>query len=1704
MEFVDNTGHIFSLPSYKEEPIGYEYEEYSYIFWIDSNNTSKLSINNFYSKPIYALYELNKNFTNESLENDNSPVLNIDIYIKDSNVFKLISSKELQSAISSNSSLTDYINLNMFDDENEIYNFIKTELTNEDLCCIKTEEIKYTNDTDVNGTVLNYLMIPIYPIACATEPGTWITNIMIHIHNNSNDTDEWCYISVGGEFVEQYEELVINGKNMGISLPKDIIKAVYQESLYNNEFNEALYNQKLKEYLFNYMGIRGEIGNFKSAIDSLKWFGYGDKITISKLLRTDNQFKEQYILDYFDISYDILESFKSFISKSFVSLMIMINKELDEQYLFDISKTLYNGFLGENKPKMLSLIDNYEKVKIGNHDMPIEDDKEKYWYWKPYFDFSFNELGIKLMCLSHYYKKYFLPIHLNIHNVSLGYKVFANDIKFTNHIGYAITYPSIILNDKNEVCFKGNGVHYFTKQIHLVDDNFNEFTEFTNEDYLTNIDESYTIYKINDTCVNIPIEFKITPGYYNCVLLLQKANNNDIIFESHFSFCQNNNNAYKNFIIYPKIFNNSVSAKYNDNNNLIDVQRNTKLIEYWVNNNFVIKLLVNNKWYEYDFKLKIHNPQIDFGVLKYRYYFNDHNYLFSKIMNNNISSIHNIVLCDSSNINDLTINIDDYNIFDTGEILNNVDIYDNYTCIKFSKFNDTNVCINWDNEDILAENEYIYIYEKYANTPTINMKNMYTYNEKISYMYIDELSDNESILIFYPERFNKPLCVKCDLKSINSLIYDKYNLSGDNSYIETFDINYQEHVFQYFKENYNLLSPFKQIKYLDNQKHNVVFNAYMHNKQLTDMNDINFDVNIYDIIHYHLNQNLMYIDESLLNNNFYQYIIYTDENDKSYEIYIYKDLIGKTINFIPEELSDNRKMLLCTDNAHKYILSDENNNGLLIESNNENIITLNYNSETNEYEDEFGGHYIIYDKLHKNIDEIFNKYTSLVNLPNNMKYKNSIHMFGIYVCDTTEYNVLVFHNNINLHINGLQFIHGTTYDKNNNEQLKIFINGNLNNNETIDSRYPNTYGLYWADAYNEDNNIIPKEELNTEYNNYGLYVKRDYDQLYNNDNSNNINIWDLENITEYSTEEFTYFKENKDMYIGSIIYNSLDDFYQNNIFESQLLDEYKDIQIYIKDNIYHFDDLTIVDLSDFTKRYTNDLHYTVHFLNNDGEEITVSLNDINNKSYSKLMVKFYYNKVHIVRNRFYLLSDYIKLMNIDLSNINIREENGKTILRTIINGETVDNIELIKYDKMYQYTNRKYNHLISNQNPSTYWYNYDKHKFENLPLYLNEIERIVYNENDTIENFKNKMNTYFAKWEESKRYADDEEEARYSYINYLVKDFTGNSGIYKIDVITNFDNNDDLRLCVETINEIDGNIVINTYSNNGEIFELTGNEKQVKAYIQIKNYNFNFENNKYYFIPKLLKIIENETRLPYIASESGNDIIPVKLFDKNFEYGDNNNQFVYDLYNDFFKLKFNVYDTYIEYNKIKTNLLSSVYSNIEEINLETYLNYDFYLMHDDKYWYGLYISQETCDKIRNKNDLKILDINKKISFINSKNIKYVLNYERSSEEYLLNRYEYNSSHGKNQFNNDDIICGFIYNNDRLPFNSSISSKWNIHPMSLGMSTDVSFDSNAELTIISLPHNDNKYENGYYQINVRYSLDRDIQHQFKNTSVIRVS
>ena len=1655
MEFTDITGHIFSLPSYSEKPIGYEYDEYPYIFWIDATNSSKLSINNYYSRPIYALYELKSNVTLDELQDDINPTIEIEIYVKESNVYKLISSKYIQEYILSDNynDLNDYIDLNNLETSES---YIKTKLTNKDLCVFKTSE-QLNNSTNVD-----YLLIPIYPIANATEVGTWISNIMIHINDKSIFKEEWCYVSVGGEFIDEYEELIINGKNQGVNLPKDILKAVYAESLYNDVFNEALYNEKLKEYLINIMGIKGECGNFNSAIKSLKWFGYGDKISISKLLKTDNDFKAQYIFDYFNISNDVITSFKTFLTDSLISLLLMINKETDDLYKFEPTK----DFFGENKPKMQSLLDSYVKVKIGNHDMPIENDDEKYWYWKPYFDFSFMELGIKLICLKIFYKKYFLPIHLSIHNASLGYRVFANDVKLTNYIGYNIKYPSIILNEKNkEVNFLGNGIHYFTKQIHLIDEHFNEYS-------ITNIaNDTRDWFYMDDTCVNIPIEFIINEnnkGYFNCVLLLQFKDDNRTLYESHFSFIQDNDFIYKNFIIFPKKFN----VRLFDGDK-INVQSN--YYEYWVNRPFIIKLLVNNKWYEYDFELRINKPTIDFGVLRYRYYFNEHNYFINKIKSiNSINGVHSIIYAAPNDIDKIKSKTIDPIVGKTaGEI--NAELYRLFDLID----------------------------ERGDNTST----------------FINSINFNPTV-----EETNR------GHDFLNNVHWNS-NLTDD------------ELIYQYFASNYNIYSPFKQLKNIDDDNKRIVFNSYMHNRKLATMNEIDFDINFYKILQYHLDNNLMYIDGTLLDNEFYQYILYNYKG-KDVEIVLHKDLVGQDIQIPDHYLNNYDNLIICAWENNLYILSESGINDdmyLLLgisemyikeEDDDTNEMTLLafdslefiYDYNTQSYWKE-GKEYVIYDKLHSNTETIYSKYISTVNLPNNLKYKNNLHLFGLYYTTTEEHNVLYFHNNIHMYVNGIRFDHESyraAHDMSEEEaSMRFYISETLK--DDVDTRYIDLYSLAWVDnpllwnssqLYNVPIEI--KDILKT--NKYALYVKRDYSKYYDVPEDEQItNIWELPDIDEYDVNEFGYYIENQQHKACTEYYKTLDDFYINKRLENINITTYKiydDLEIYLKDGSYYFDDPTVKDIYHYNKKYSNKLNFEIIFLDSnnniidiEGEDVShPNLRDLELQNYDKIQVNFYYHKPHIVRNRFYMLNEFIS-NHMDLNPV-VYEEDGKYYLRTDNN----EKITLIELKARYKYYDVVERHEILNQNPAMYWYNIDNNEITSLPSYLNELERYVFNaEKMNIADIKSYLNSYVEKNNYLKRtgiYTDDSMDALFRYNNYLEKDLTGWVGTYRLELTTNLDDNNVIRLLVEIIDK-DLNII--TYNDkDNPTFTLDGTENKVKLFIQIiDNHNTIYDKDNIYFIPKLIKITDIEERLKYEYEKCGggdNPIINVKFLNKEYSYGNNDSEFIYDLYNEFFKLKYNIYDAALPSNtKLDINLLGSIYDCNENIQLKGWLDYDFYLMHDDQYWYGIYISEQTCDKIRNDEDLKFAKSNNRMEFMNSTNeFKYVLKYERTSQEYLINRLEFISSNGFNQFKNDDIICGYIHNNDVLPFSSEIGSKWSVSPMSIGMSTDVNYESNAEMTVISLPKNSSKYQKGYYKVTVRYSLDRDIQHQFKNTSTIKVS
>ena len=553
MEFIDKTGHIFSQKSYNELPIGYNYETNNYIFWFnDEISINKLSIDTYYIIPIRPILKKKQNSI-ESIE-----------IIAESDIYYLLSSASIQQQLSNNG------NINKSIEFIEGSSDFKSKLTINDICIVSDEE---------------YTMIPFYVIANAPSESTWTSSLLIHIKFNDNTDDIYCPITVGGEFYDENEILMINGKNLGVNLPKSIINAIYQYQLNNEITNEAVYAEKVKEYLLNINKLKFECGNYNSALNAIKWFGYGDKITLTKLLKIDNEFTDIYLRDKFNITNDVIKSFNTFASTTMLSLSLKDNEESDKSY----EQNFNNDFWGEAKPIMIDLFNSIKEYSYDEKDIK---------FYAPYYKWIFSDMLIKMSYLKYYYKKYFLPIHLSIHTSAIEHQCFTNDIKL-------ITSPFVKVCNKPQLCqeeirvkFPSKSTQYLYTSEHYVDSNYNEFT---NSWELGN-NTSEQIYYINDLCVTIPITFESnTEGdkYFDCIFVLEK--DGKAIYETHFNFAKTSTIDYKNLIIAPKIINSN------------------QTINYWINKKFTLSVCCNGKWFQYTFKMAIPELQLLFGKLQYEY-----------------------------------------------------------------------------------------------------------------------------------------------------------------------------------------------------------------------------------------------------------------------------------------------------------------------------------------------------------------------------------------------------------------------------------------------------------------------------------------------------------------------------------------------------------------------------------------------------------------------------------------------------------------------------------------------------------------------------------------------------------------------------------------------------------------------------------------------------------------------------------------------------------------------------------------------------------------------------------------------------------------------------------------------------------------------------------------------------------------------------
>ncbi len=221
----------------------------------------------------------------------------------------------------------------------------------------------------------------IYISAQYSVPGEYIDDIYI-----DNDV-----LSVGIDLYDDNESLYINMSNMGINIPNSVQKAIYSTNVHNDFDDKILLNRKWKELLSNYWDVIANKGSYKSLMNSLKWFEWGDLLKIKELWKYSEinnrvRYKESDIVSY------IADLYNSEMSRFAKTTYYSLNLALYE----------------------LSGVDeNFNPIPIEKH-IPM---------W------SKNDIALKLSLLGSFFETYFLPIHMDIIKCTIEDIVFTNNIR---------------------------------------------------------------------------------------------------------------------------------------------------------------------------------------------------------------------------------------------------------------------------------------------------------------------------------------------------------------------------------------------------------------------------------------------------------------------------------------------------------------------------------------------------------------------------------------------------------------------------------------------------------------------------------------------------------------------------------------------------------------------------------------------------------------------------------------------------------------------------------------------------------------------------------------------------------------------------------------------------------------------------------------------------------------------------------------------------------------------------------------------------------------------------------------------------------------------------------------------------------------------------------------------------------------------------
>ncbi len=339
--------------------------------------------------------------------------------------------------------LSDKIDINISIPENNIFKLLNMQII-DTLSDININDFTYknigelyTNNYISEGTEYEGLYVHMLYISARSE------NIGEFHEDFIVDNEQF---EVAADFYTERENLKINLSNFGVEIPESIQNAIYDSNVHNETKDNILLNRKYKELLLNYWDIIAGRGSYKSLLDSLKWFEYGDLVKIQEIWEHDewglnrlnreelnllltektkstlaNFSKTTYLGLYLalqkyltkdgEVQYDKLNDISVIENAS--SPYFLKNKKIkvDTTYyststeeLRDTNNSNYRGLLGELTPKLKNNL----------------------------FKWSVEDLSLKMYLFGSYYESYFMPIHLDLLHSTIESIVFANTIKCLN------------------------------------------------------------------------------------------------------------------------------------------------------------------------------------------------------------------------------------------------------------------------------------------------------------------------------------------------------------------------------------------------------------------------------------------------------------------------------------------------------------------------------------------------------------------------------------------------------------------------------------------------------------------------------------------------------------------------------------------------------------------------------------------------------------------------------------------------------------------------------------------------------------------------------------------------------------------------------------------------------------------------------------------------------------------------------------------------------------------------------------------------------------------------------------------------------------------------------------------------------------------------------------------------------------------------